>query len=507
MSPRGPGSAPRPPAVSTTIDDLQTLITSYHPVIVLDTPEEPRADRVIAAAADGLRLPLFEWSITRGLRRAPAGHMVHGTSDLVAALKHVDTLTIEAVFHFSDVAPHLDAPAVSRALRDVARRFSRTRSAMVLTGLTSPLPAAVEAHAVHVVLNLPGEDDLDRLVTTVVTTLRRHRNVDVSLSPEARRSLVRALSGLTLDQARRAVAQVIVRQGRLSGEDVRQILDLKAEMIRESGVVEYVPLDRTIEIGGFGRLEAWLDRARVGFSGEARALNLTPPRGVLFVGVQGCGKSLAAKAVASRWDLPLLRLDAGRLLDKFVGESERNFRRAVTQAESMAPAVLWIDEIEKGFVPAGAGEADGGLSLRLFGAFLTWLQERTGDVFIVATANDLSRVPPELLRKGRFDEIFFVDLPDGPARRRILEIHLGGRKQESTTFDLDALCAATEGFSGAELEQVVIAGLYRALHAKRALDTPLLLEEIRETSPLSVSRREDLEQLRAFARGRFVGVR
>lgn len=245
----------------------------------------------------------------------------------------------------------------------------------------------------------------------------------------------------------------------------------------------------------------------MGFSPEAARIGLAPPRGLLLVGVQGCGKSLAAKTVAQRWNMPLVKLDAGRLFDKYIGESERNFRHAIALAESMAPVVLWIDEIEKGMAPTGSSESDGGLSRRLFGSFLTWMQEKKAEVFVAATANNLSILPPELLRKGRFDEIFFVDLPEPDEREAIFHIHLRRRRQDPDSLDIAALVGASEGFSGAEIEQAVVAGLYRALYEARPLDTPMLLDELLSTVPLSVSRREDIERLRAGARARFVPVR
>jgi len=273
--------------------------------------------------------------------------------------------------------------------------------------------------------------------------------------------------------------------------------------VREGGLLEfYPPEDNTFELGGFDRLKAWLERARVGFTSEARALGLPAPRGILIVGVQGCGKSLAAKAIAHAWKQPLLRLDAARLYDKFIGESEKNLRKALDFAEAIAPSILWIDEIEKGF--AAGGEADAGLSQRILGSFLTWLQEREASVFVAATANDVMALPPELLRKGRFDEIFFVDLPEAAEREAIFRIHLLLRRQDPATFDLGALTAASEGFSGAEIEQAITAGLYRALHDRQRLTTAMLCEEMRGTQPLSVSRREDVERLREMARGRFV---
>jgi SpoVK/Ycf46/Vps4 family AAA+-type ATPase len=235
-------------------------------------------------------------------------------------------------------------------------------------------------------------------------------------------------------------------------------------------------------------------------------VNLAPPKGVLFVGVQGCGKSLAAKFIAKQWQLPLLKLDAGRLYEKYVGESEKNFRRATEVAEAMAPVVLWIDEIEKAFASGTSSDADGGLSQRLFASFLTWLQEKKEGVFVVGAANDVTRMPPELLRKGRFDEIFFVDLPSRDERMEIMRIHLRLRKQDPAQFDVGAIADATEGFSGAEIEQVVIAALYKSLHAKQPLSTDALLDAVHLTVPLSVSRREDVARLREMARGRFTPV-
>ena len=225
-------------------------------------------------------------------------------------------------------------------------------------------------------------------------------------------------------------------------------------------------------------------------------MNLAPPKGVLFVGVQGCGKSLAAKFIAKQWQMPLLKLDAGRLYEKYVGESEKNFRRATEVAEAMAPVVLWIDEIEKAFASGTSSDADGGLSQRLFASFLSWLQEKKASSSGAAT---LSRMPPELLRKGRFDEIFFVDLPTREERVQIVRIHLGLRKQDPAQFDIEAIAEVSEGFSGAEIEQAVIAALYRSLHAQQALSTEAVLDAMRSTVPLSVSRREDVGRLREMA--------
>lgn len=311
-------------------------------------------------------------------------------------------------------------------------------------------------------------------------------------------------TGLTLNQA---LAYAALADGRLAVDDVSRILERKAQLIQDGGLLEYYAAsDNAFELGGFARFREWLARARVGFGADARALNLSPPRGVLIVGVQGCGKSLAAKVVAREWKMPLLKLDSGRLLDKFIGESEKNFRRALEIAESMSPSVLWIDEIEKALA-VGRSDVDGGLGRRLLGGFLTWLQEHRAPVFVAATANDISALPPEFMRKGRFDEIFFVDLPDASERAEILRIHLALRQQDPTQFDLLQLAAAADGFSGAELEQAVVAALFRTLYEKRRLDTALMLATLKATVPLSVSRREEIESLRSYASGRFVSVR
>jgi len=498
---------PMPPP--TSLHDIKLLVQSYHPLIVIETVEEERARALMLAAAQELRMPLFEWSVTRGLLREgepPSPQRI--TADPAAALPHIGSLTVEAIFLLKDFSPYLREPAVARHLRELAQRFDKTRSTLVLTGRQVDLPKDVEHLAIHHRLRLPDEAELDAAVSEVLGAVQRSLGRVIRIAPEERKALFAALRGLTLKQARQAVARVLIDDGALTGDDLRALLAHKADAVRTSGLLEYYPAeDNHFELGGFARLKRWLARAQHGFSEAARKLRLSAPRGVLLVGVPGCGKSLAAKVIAREWGLPLLKLDAARLYDKFIGESEKNFQRATTLAEAMAPAVLWIDEIEKGLVASGTGDADAGLSRRLFGAFLTWLQEKKQGVFLVATANDLSALPPELLRKGRFDEIFFVDLPEPDERRQIWEIHLRRHNQDANSFHLDALIEASDGFSGAEIEQAVVAGLYRALHAGTPLSSEALREELSQTRPLSVTRQEDIARLRAIARDRFVNVR
>ena len=492
-----------------TVHDLRTLIRSYHPVIAIESVEEERIRRFLDEAAADLCMPTFEWSAAQGLCKGKGGRPIDGrTTDPRHALAHLDSLEIEAVFWLKDMAPFLQEAATGRLFREVAQRFANTPSCMVLTGLEVKVPGDVEHAVVRYDLKMPTAAELNAVLDDSIKSLQRRHRFDVQLSADERGHLLNALSGMTINQARQAIAGAILDDGRLDIDDYHVLIQRKAEAIEDAGVLEYYPAaDNAFELGGFDNLKQWLQRAALGFSEQARAMNLQPPRGILLTGVQGCGKSLAAKAIARNWKLPLLKLDAGRLYNKYIGESDRNFRKATAMAESLAPVVLWIDEIEKAFAGGtGSGDNDGGTSRRLFGAFLTWMQEKKDTVFVVGTANDLFRLPPEFLRKGRFDEIFFVDLPQPDERDTILRIHLQQRNQSPERFDIPALVAVTEGFSGAEIEQAVIGALYRGLYAQTPASTELMLSEVANTVPLSRTRAEDLAKLRAEAAGRFVPV-
>lgn len=486
--------------------DLQLLIQSFHSVIVVETLEEERVEALLRDISETTRLPLFLWSATGGLCRAEDGVALNrGTMDAQAGLQYIEQLEVEAIFMMKDLAPFLDGAEVARQFRDVAKKFSSTRSSLVLSGHAVDLPSAIDALAVHYELKLPNSGEIGSVVEETILSLRQRNMLQGEVSAEVKSQLVQSLTGMTLNQARQSVARAALDDGVVDVNDCWRILSNKAEQIREDSVLEYFPFESDLpELGGFGNMKRWLDRAALGFSSEAQAMNLQPPKGVLLTGVQGCGKSLAAKMIAHRWRVPLLKLDAGRLYNKYIGESERNFRKATSIAETLAPAVLWIDEIEKAF--GGKGGEDGGTSLRLLGFFLTWLQEKSASVFVVGTSNDLFSLPPEFLRKGRFDEIFFIDLPTPDERREILEIHLTRRNQDLTHFDPSVLVSETAGFSGAEIEQAVIASLYEALYQKTSLNTEMLVAELRATIPLSRSRAEDVSKLRAVAQERFVSA-
>ncbi|MDF1839170.1 MAG: AAA family ATPase [Planctomycetota bacterium] len=495
-------------SLASSVHDIQSLILSFHPVIVIETTEEERLRTILQSVANQARLTFFEWSLTRGLTKAEQPDSLNRTTaQPLDALKHLDNLIVDGVFLLKDFARHLEDPMVARQFRETAQRFTHSRSALVLVSSKLDIPPQLESLVLRYPLSLPGPQELTEIVATVARSMNRGPRWDLKLPKEELQLLLAALKGLTLNQARQAVARAIVHNGRLDGNAAANIMDQKVATLREGGLLEYYPCtDNPYEIGGFQNLLKWLDRARMGFSPQAKAMGLTPPRGIMVVGVQGCGKSLSAKAIARAWSLPLLKLDMGSLYNKYMGETERNFRKALEMAESLAPCVLWLDEIEKALSTGAQSESDDGVSLRILGHFLTWLQEQDHGIFVVATANNISRLPPELMRKGRFDEIFFVDLPTAEERLAILKIHMDLRHQDSQSVDLDAIVQATEGFSGAELEQALIAALYRALHAQSSLCTQHITDEIAQTVPLSHSRREDLARLRASAEGRFVPV-
>lgn len=493
---------------------------SFHPIIVIETVEEERVEDLLGKATQELQLLAFEWSIAKGMGRlqgeqnhwnneyAPPGssrQTIEKTEDPLDVLRHIENLPTRGIYWLKDFSTHLEDATIARQFREVAHLFSYNQSALIITGEQVSLPQAIAHEAIYFDLPLPGPIELKKAIDSAVRSFRGR--VQVKLSPAEHQQLIKAVQGMTLKQTRKVIAYAALEDRQLNAQDIGRILARKTQVIRETGLLDYIPPEKnTAQLGGFENLHQWLSCARTGFSAQAKAFGLTPPKGILIVGIQGCGKSLAAKTIARQWKMPLLKLDTGRLYDKYIGASEKNFRQALTLAEKMAPAVLWIDEIEKS-MGQGNSDADGGLSSRLFGSFLTWLQEKSEEVFVVATANDLSKLPPELLRKGRFDEIFFVDLPDDQARLTIFQIQMTRHQQDPSRFDLSRLVLASDGFSGAEIEQVIITALYHAIHENCPVDTDLIEHTIKSTVPLSVSRREDLQRLRAIAQTRFVSVR
>lgn len=496
--------------MESVIHNLKSLILSHHPLIVIDTVEEDRVDDLLASLSSDTLWSYFDWSLASGLRHRTLGNVLVQPNRVTEALIRLEDLTVPSLFWFRDFSEELsNNPLTARQLVELLQSFQKSPDprAMVLTGSNLKLPPALESYATYVPLELPTEKEIEKIVVHTVSGLKRRMNFDIQITNQQKDDLVRSLKGLTANQARQKLTYAIVEDHRLCPEDIRKLTHQKAAALRDGGLLEYCSLDdNEFRLGGFENLKDWLRKAEVGFSPEAKAMNLRPPRGIMMVGVQGCGKSLAAKAIARQWQLPLLKLDAGRLFDKYVGESEKNLRKALRLAESLSPCVLWMDEVEKGFSTGSGDSADGGTGKRLLGTFLTWMQENSKQVFLVGTANDLDALPPEFLRKGRFDETFFVDLPNQSEREVIFEIHLELKNQKLTDFSIRDLVAASKGFSGAEIEQAVISSLYESLYKKTPLTTESILNELHNTVPLSVSRAEDIARLRNYAQERFVPV-
>jgi AAA+ superfamily predicted ATPase len=487
------------PAPSNLRRELTLLVLSRYSLVVLEGSEEARVEELVARVAADLTIPLLVWSSSTGLVR-PSGGGLDGTEEPEEALARVAAMETEVIALFHDLHPYLERPAVVRRLREIDRRFGGGRSTAVLAGVAVELPASLAHRAARLELALPGEAELERLVRATAAELAAQRRIRVDLAPSEVTALARALSGLERDEARRLLHQAALRDGALSLGDLEHLLAGKRRRVEAGGLLQWVePLTGFGAVGGAENLAAWVRRRREAFGEAARRFGLDPPKGLLLTGVPGTGKSLACRALAGEWKLPLLGLDPGRLFDRFVGETEANLRRALATAEAMAPAVLWIDEIEKG-VSAEPSQSDAGLSRRVAGALLTWMQERPAPVFLVATANDVEALPVELLRRGRFDEVFFFDLPGAADRERIFALHLERRERKPEGFDLAALAAATEGFSGAEIEGVVVAALYHAFGERQPLATDVLAAEAAATRPLSRLRPEAITTLRAWGR-------
>jgi SpoVK/Ycf46/Vps4 family AAA+-type ATPase len=484
---------------------LEILVSSRTPLIAIETLEEDRVEQALERVAQRLRIPLFVWTMTRGLRRSGAVEALYDTKEPLKALRNLSDLPNEGIYLMKDLYRAVGDAAVVRTLQDLARAFSHDRRAIVLTAPRVELPSELAALASLVKLELPTEEDLRALAQEVFGTLSRQHRLGPPPAPDVLDKIATALRGLTLFEAERALTRAVLDDLTLGPRDIEIIAQMKKEILSRERVLDCVPEQEGLDdVGGLRALKAWLEKRRDALTPEAKKFGVEAPRGILLLGVQGCGKSLAAKAVAKSWGLPLLRLEPGRLFDKFIGESEKNLDRALATAERMAPCVLMIDEIEKGFASVVSSESDGGLSRRILGRLLGWMQERAAPVFLVATCNQITALPPELMRKGRFDEIFFIDLPGGDERRQIFDIHLTRRHRDPKGFDLGALAAASEGFSGAEIEQAVVAALYTAFARRTELSTEHILEEIKATKPLSVTRAEEIEALREWAQGRAV---
>lgn len=503
------------PARKQPPDEIEVLIRARYPILYVVTWEEERLEQRLNEIAKRRNKTFHVWTCSQGMvkygadpqrGKTGAGNTCDPTAGLDAVLSHVDP----AIFLFKDLHDHLDirvCPANLRnirRLRDVAQALRDTYKTVVLVSPLMKIPVELSKDVAVVELGTPSVADFNGLLDRIIEDVKDQPKISINLDADGRERLVHAARGLTLKEAENVFAKTLVLDGKLDAEDVSVVFSEKQQIIRKSGTLEYYESqERFAHVAGLENLKEWLGKRSAAFSERAAQFGLPAPKGVLLLGVQGCGKSLCAKAAASLWKLPLLRFDIGRVFGSLVGSSEESMRRAIQTAESVAPAILWIDEIDKAFAGTqGSSGSDGGTASRVFGTFLTWLSEKTAPVFVIATANDISQLPPELLRKGRVDEIFFVDLPMEAERVEIFRIHLAKRRRDPKCFDLEALARLSDGFSGAEIEEAIISGLFDAFSKGTDLDTATLRAGLTETVPLSRTMSEELNRLRNWAQGR-----
>ena len=470
------------------LDRIALLVKARYPVLQLVTHEETRVERALGKLATREGLGLYRWAITHGLR-GPGGP-IDDTRSALKALAAISKVREPGLFVMLDLHPYLDDARVVRCLRDLAHTMGPRTQAMLLVGESATIPPELEKDVVLIDVPLPDREEVSKILAVLL------KSQGLKVPPERFERFVRGSLGLTEGEIKRLYARILLGGGRFDDADLTALVHEKRQAIRRSRYLEFWETGGVMgDVGGMDSLKLWLEQRRLGFSAKARQFGLPEPRGVFLLGVQGCGKSLMAKAVADLWQMPLLRLDVAAVFQDSSDE-EQSLRHTVRIAESLSPVVLWIDEIEKGF---GKGQ---GASGEAFGTFLTWMQEKTRPVFVVATANEVRTLPPELLRKGRFDEIFFVDLPNVHERLSILEIHLRRRERDPEAWDLTQVAEETERFSGAELEQVVVGALFSAFAQDRDLEEGDLLDSAREMIPLAVTMDDHLKDLREWARPR-----
>ena len=482
--------------------EIEDLIKARYSLIWITSPEETRVEESLRKLCVEREMRLEVWSITEGFKTIANGQGTRDVKDPMKAIDHVMRAEGRALFVLRDFHPFLKEPAVVRRLRDAATELRKTKKSLLVLSPITKIPPELEK-SISAVLDweLPNRLEIEGAARKVLPNLPAATQQVIESDPTFMERVVEGALGLTLVEAENVFAKSAVRTHTF---DLETILEEKKQIIRKSGLLEYYEhREEFSDVGGMEILKDWLVKRRNAFSSRARDFGLPLPKGILLIGVPGTGKSLTAKAVGALWQMPLLRLDVGKIFGGLVGSSEENIRTVIKTAEAIAPAVLWIDELEKGFSgTASSGQTDGGTTSRVFASFITWLQEKTSPVFVIATANNVSQLPPELLRKGRFDEIFFCDLPDREDRAQILDIHVRKKNRDPGRFDMDKLVEATVDFSGAELEQAVVAALYDAFDTGNDLSTEGLLHTLKDIVPLAITMREQIESMREWARTR-----
>jgi SpoVK/Ycf46/Vps4 family AAA+-type ATPase len=487
------------------LNEILVLLRSHYHIINIETVDDDRAYAIAKEVAELKNIPFFEWSVHKGLMKM--GDAFLDTQDILKVLTYISGTIDQGVYLLRGFKPFLENTEVQSHLISLVDRLNNDESALFFTGKGAHLEDPLKSHIASLTLPLPTENELLKLLKQIYQDLSQKNKIEINISKKDLEVLILNLKGLSLFEAKKILTMVMVEDGILSKNDIQKVIESKKRLIEKEGVLEYyTPEESFADIASLKGLKDWLKKRQyfIEKPDQARKMGLDFPKGILLLGVPGTGKSLCAKAVSQEWRLPLLRMDPAKLYSKYIGETESKFNKAMQISEKMSPLILWIDEIEKAF--ASSGDSDGGLSQRIIGSFLSWMQERKGDVFVIATANDITKLPPEFLRKGRFDEIFFVDLPDQDSRKEILKIHLKRRNLSYLNLELDELAMLMEGFSGAEIEQVIISALYSTLSDDVNITHSVLEKEITSTNPLSRTYGEKIQSLRNWAKTRTVSA-
>jgi hypothetical protein len=487
-------------------DELVLLIRSKYPVIFVESIDEEYVVNQLRQITSQLGLIFYQWSVTAGLQRGFREGPYYQTGDPEKMIKTVLSLiksdrSESGLFVLKDFDKHLENSIILRLFKDLVNLIKNTKNTIVILGPEYKLPRDIEPDAAHIVGGYPDEQEIASVLKGIFNELIRDEKGRVSLTVDETQKIIKSLKGLSVQQIRNVIHQSFIDDHLIDIKDLSTLESYKKKLFDQEGLLEFCITEDKENIADFDNLKRWLNERKESFIGTTSSL--PPPRGVLLMGVQGCGKSLSIKAISKELGLPLYRLDIGRLYGQYIGQTEQNLRRALATVDKLSPLCLWIDEIEKGFA-ASAGESDGGVSQRVLGTFLTWMQERKSRCFLAATANDIYRLPPEFLRKGRFDEIFFVDLPDQEKRMSLFSIHLRKRGLNPEKFDCKSLAEKAADFSGAEIEQAIISALYRASSKKEPLSTDHILEQISLTKPLALLKQEEITSLREWAKERTI---
>jgi hypothetical protein len=492
------------------IEELNLLIKSKYPVIYLESIDEEYVLNHLFNLSSEQKLQYYEWSVSEGLKTGRRDNSFYRSQDPVLMLKTIfdlirsnsDKPLNASLIVLKDFAPHLENVVLLRLFKDLINKIKNTRDTVVIVAASYKLPPEIESLAAHIVCGYPTQTEIAGIINETIREFRRSgKPVSCILDKIGTNKVLKLLTGLSIQQIRNSITQALLDSSKFDSEIIPRIEKLKKEIFDKEGLLEFYISEDRVNIANFDNLKKWLEERKDSFHSPTPML--PPPKGILLMGVQGCGKSYAIKVIAHELSLPLYRLDVGRLYSKYIGETEENLRKSLTTVEKLSPLCLWIDEVEKCFAASGS-EIDGGVSQRVMATFLTWMQERKPDCFLAATANNIYMLPPELLRKGRFDEIFFVDLPDLKMRNEIFRIHLAKRGLNPANFDCQLLAEKSEDFNGAEIEQAVLSALYSASSKRQSINTEHIIEQLESTRPLAVIRSEDVIALREWARGRTV---